>query len=322
MFLLPLVLSIAPALDGTALDDAPERNQFDFWIGEWSVQNRHLQSGAWVDGNVTRARITPVLNGDAILEEWSGPLWPGKRMSGYSLRSFDPKLNEWVILLNWSQDGGSSFGTKNGTFRHGRGEFISSWKDQQGRDVSERYTFSDALANSCRWDQARSYDKQVSWRTDWIMEFSRTAPAKDMSFERVLGIDWPEGDASPHEEARALDRLAGTWGELHGPARIRCGLICEKRLLVLQVEEAVDGEYEAREFWTLSWVPAAKSWIAWSLRHDDTSFVTWRGTVKEDAVRFVTKGDAKGLSFEFDGEELQWTGVGDEIRTTLHRTAK
>ena len=105
--------------------DESIRRQFDFWIGEWAVQNRHLQpDGEWRDGDVTRARITPVCGGRAVLEEWAGP-FGGSFMNGFSLRAWNPAAEQWALLLFWTTDGNSTFGQLTGTFRHGRGEFFT-----------------------------------------------------------------------------------------------------------------------------------------------------------------------------------------------------
>ena len=89
--------------------DDPHR-QFDFWVGEWSVQNRHMGAdGSWSEGDVTRARITPVCGGKAVLEEWAGP-FRGTFMNGFSLRAWDEREGRWTLLLNWTTDGNGSFG--------------------------------------------------------------------------------------------------------------------------------------------------------------------------------------------------------------------
>ena len=55
------------------LPDVPQR-YFDFWLGEWDVQNKHLRDGAWVDSGNAIAHIQPVVDGGAVLEQWNGQL--------------------------------------------------------------------------------------------------------------------------------------------------------------------------------------------------------------------------------------------------------
>lgn len=207
----PLLLQVTAPDPSLATSTGDPSYDFDFWIGAWSVQNRHLQpDGSWVDGTKTRARISPVLDGAALLEQWAGP-FNGTFMNGFSLRSYAPEDGKWTILLFWTTDGNASFGTMSGTFRHGRGLFESRWTDAAGASQALRYTFSDALAQTVRWDSARSSDGGVNWKTDWIMEFARTAPASQTKEAQLFTQPWNAGALSPYVETRALDWMRGSW---------------------------------------------------------------------------------------------------------------
>lgn len=46
-----------------------QQRQFDFWGGDWEVQNRRLQpDGNWKDAGTAHAKVNFVLDGQAILE--------------------------------------------------------------------------------------------------------------------------------------------------------------------------------------------------------------------------------------------------------------
>jgi len=293
MLALPLVLG-DPVVAAPGED--PGRG-FDFWIGEWSVQNRHLQpDGTWSLGDVTRARITPVLGGQAVLEEWAGP-FRGSFMNGFSLRAFDPEAERWVLVLFWTTDGNATFGRLRGRFRHGRGEFLAPETGQQ----RTRYTFSDALPNSVRWDSATTADAGQTWRTDWIMEFSRTRAAGEVTDEVLFAQDWNAGTLSPHEEARALDWMLGEWrGHVEGggeelEARLRCRLL-DKDCLVLDVLETRaprtdTGADAGTEDWEGSlhvsgYVASAGTWESWGLSEADTRLRRETGGPDEHGLRF------------------------------------
>ena len=273
---------------------ANPHRQFDFWVGEWSVQNRFLQpNGSWLEADVTRARITPVCDGQAILEEWAGP-YRGTYMNGFSLRAWDPDEQHWNLLLNWTTDGNSSFGTLTGTFRHGRGEFFSGPSSNR-----TRYSFSDALANTVRWDSAMSTDGGQSWKTDWIMEFTRTRPAQEVTEDELFAIAWNAGGLSPHEEARQLDRLLGLWrGTQTAQGRTReaelQGQLLNKDCLVVN---RIRTRGKAEDGWQVKLTvrgfdARAGAWEAWSVSEDDTRLRKAIGTVAEDVVTFVEAGSA------------------------------
>ena len=152
----------------------PEARQFDFWVGEWDVNLRIRQDdGRWLDQVRSEARIYPILNGKAVLELWSDERTDG--IKGYSLRYFDTAREEWVLWLNWPGPNRSGSSSLSGTFRHGRGEFFSTRRGQDGTETISRYTFSDITPTSLRWDDAFSRDGGATWRHNWIMEFTRTA---------------------------------------------------------------------------------------------------------------------------------------------------
>ena len=166
LFLLLIVLVTSSVLS------ADEKRQFDFWVGEWDVNLRQKQKdNSWKDSVKAKAKIYPILDGEAILELWDG----GKDgIIGYSLRNYNQEKKRWDLWLNWPAKNRSGTSRLAGTFRHGRGEFFV--KNVVGRrERITRYTFSDISENSLRWDDAFSNDKGATWSSNWIMEFSRTS---------------------------------------------------------------------------------------------------------------------------------------------------
>lgn len=272
--------------------------EFDFWIGEWSVQNRHMNAeGVWGDGDRTRARITPVCSGAAVLEEWAGPLH-GKFMNGFSLRAFDPELQRWRLLLFWTTDGNSNFGQLQGSFRHGRGEFFAPLTGMQ----RTRYTFSDGLPNSVRWDSARTSDGGVTWKTDWIMEFSRTRPAAQVTQDRLFDVAWTEGRLSPHPEARQLDWMLGSWSgeqvderDQVREARLRCKTL-DKDCLILDLLETrpeAGADWEER-LAVRGFEAGPRRWTSWSLSEMDPRLRSSELQLLDGGALFVEQARADG----------------------------
>ncbi len=186
----------------------PESRQFDFWIGEWAVDLRMQGSdGSWQDGVTATAHVYPILSGKAVLELWSDDRPHG--IKGYSLRAFDAARDEWVLWLNWPGPNRSGSSSLSGSFRHGRGEFYSSARADDGSETISRYTFSDITPNSLRWDDGVSRDGGRSWSSNWIMEFTRSAAHPRL----------PEaGGAAPtyHDGTRCTDPAFGTFDFLSG----------------------------------------------------------------------------------------------------------
>jgi len=293
--------ALALVLSGLVQGVEPVR-QFDFWIGEWSVLNRHVQpDGSWRDGDTTRARITPVCGGAAVLEEWAGP-FRGGFQNGFSLRAWDPDRKDWALLLFWTMDGNGSFGQLRGGFRHGRGEFFTNRSSAR----HTRYTFSDALKDSVRWDSAHTTDAGVHWRTDWIMEFSRTKAAFEVTQDELFATDWTTGTVSSHAEARRLDWMLGTWegtqrrAEETLEARLRCKLLNKDCLTLDLLETRPDDGSEWEQVLTVRGFEASRGrWAAWTVRSDDSRLRGARGDADGSGMLFVTRRPDGSVREEF-----------------------
>lgn len=71
----------------------PERAQFDFWLGRWTVRDS-------TGKEVGRSEITRVADGCAILERWEG----AEGVHGTSLNVYDGDSGRWRQL--WAGGGG------------------------------------------------------------------------------------------------------------------------------------------------------------------------------------------------------------------------
>ncbi len=266
-------------------DTIESPRDFDFWIGEWTVNNRFLgPGGAWYDRGEARATIVPILDGRALVERWVGTT-NGNKTIGFSLRSWDPVDDCWRILLNWPGGGRPSFGVMTGGFRHGRGEFFGGYTDAEGTEIRSRFTFSDALPNTCRWDSATSRDGGETWRTSWIMEFTRVRAASDVSAAELFApTDEPNGCAVP--EGTQFDFLEGVWTAkvASGEYRWRAAKILEQCMLVSMLEyEGVDGD-SWRRFSVRAFAPRTRQWEAWSMDERDRRWTKSTGAAGPERV--------------------------------------
>ncbi len=296
------------------------RRQFDFWIGEWQVQNRNLlEDGSWEDRTRTRARITPVCGGNAILEEWAGP-FNGTFMNGFSLRAWNEQRTEWDLVLFWTTNGNGGFGTLTGNFRHGRGEFFSSWTDD-GTEITQRYSFSDALPETVRWDSAITRDGGQNWRTDWIMEFSRTRAVKQTTQDRLFAVDWTEGELSPHDDARTLDWMLGEWTgtqtliDTDGreqpdklDARMRCKLLNKDCLVLDLLETREPGQADWNEQLAVrAYASRAGRWESWHISEQDPTLRRRQVSIEGDIATFE-----RGLPMVGVTHRQKITRLGDD----------
>lgn len=158
--------------------NSPEARVFDFWIGDWNIQQKILsQDGTWLDLQA-KTSVATDLDGCAILEHWEGSVqffWEGMQapesIKGLSVRSYDERSGRWYI--HWMDSRMPSFGAPYiGRFDDDKGVFFREWETPQGKRIG-RITFSDITPTSVHWDLAVSSDNGESWTVLWIMEMQR-----------------------------------------------------------------------------------------------------------------------------------------------------
>ena len=142
--------------------DGAEARQFDFWVGEWDLA--YVQGGK--EGRSTN-RITKVLDGCAILEEFDGV--PGTPLQGRSYSTYDRATKAWK--QTWVDNTGSyldfSGGLEDGRMVLNR-EFV-----RNGKAVKQRMVWQDIEADRLKWLWQASQDGGSTWTTAWEIEYRR-----------------------------------------------------------------------------------------------------------------------------------------------------
>ena len=299
------------ALPGSpACPDARSR-QFDFWIGEWDVNNRHRRPDSddpvWYETGLAKARVWPVVGGCAIVEQWDGTL-TFDRVIGFSVRAFDPVRELWDLVLLWPSANRPLFATFVGEFRHGRGEFDAGGLDAHERPQTTRITFADVRPDALRWDLALSGDSGITWRPTWIMEFTRRgatiAEAPAAVPDSAPRCDFPQ----LYEFQFALGRWEGTATLEDGTAApatldsrtILSGCAVEDRMLV------GGGVWEGYEVRTFDLI--ANAWVAYRVDTAHPVLQRLDGSVRRRDAQFA--GSRSGANDEILVSAL-WRFVGE-----------
>lgn len=301
----PLRVSAPDERAYSAFSDDPHR-QFDFWIGEWDVNLRMKQEDlSFRDTIAARASIYSILDGKAILELWdSGPI------KGYSLRYHDPALERWVLWLDWPGRNRSSKSRLDGEFRHGRGDFFTSFTDTEGVVRHGRYSFNDITPFSLRWDDLWSKDGGKTWSKNWRMEFKRRAvdPEWPIPHERVP--TFTDGSRCNAEEFRPYEALAGAWSA--EGARLDAYRILDGCAVIGLFERG-----DASEFWYVTFAGAAGRWEIDVLdQRRDSGLLTYASS---ESWTEMSLESGETLAFELAGDNLIYRR-GDAA-TTLSRAS-
>jgi hypothetical protein len=305
----------------------PEARQFDFWIGEWDVENRQRSPDAspgdktlFATGTATD-RVSEVLGGCAIVEHWFGEL-THTTQRGYSVRAWNPALEAWVLWLNWPGPRGAGFARLEGTFEDGSGTFSREVEGAQG-PATVRFTFSDITDDSLVWTGAFA-PRGGSWTRFWVMDFARRRDADSLGPYNGMA----EGtDGCPSEKARAFDFLVGEWESEDGAALSARSIL--DGCAVSQEERWAERGGSATTRYRLRALDAATgSWAMISIDDRGRTFSRWDARVEEalpallrDAgggIHRLRYEDVEGDRFRRleerstdDGET--WTAVDDRV---------
>jgi hypothetical protein len=153
------------------------RHDFDFILGRWRIQNRKLidmldpSCEEWAEFQAT-SDARPLLHGLGNIDTFStDALPPGDSYEGVALRLFDPETHLWRIWWASTRNPGHLDPPLEGRFGDdGRGQFLGA-DVVDGRPCKVRFDWQQA--GPTRWQQAFSYDDGASWRTNWVMTFTR-----------------------------------------------------------------------------------------------------------------------------------------------------
>ena len=155
--------------------EASGKHDFDFLVGNWTVQHRRLKrrlahSTEWETFSGT-CKTWPLMDGQGNVDD-NVLQTPSGAYRAATMRSFDPATESWSIWWLDSRHPHELDPPVVGTFHDGVGTFLA--KDTfGGQPIVVRYIWSDITPNSAKWQQAFSDDGGKTWETNWIMEFRR-----------------------------------------------------------------------------------------------------------------------------------------------------
>jgi len=144
-----------------SLGNFPEAKNFDFWVGEWDVNNPQKQK-------VGDSKIEKILKGAVILENWTG-------VSGYTGKSFnhfnmDTKKWEqyWV-----DQNSNSIYFVGNYDSTKNAIVYYSYDHAKDNSPYIRRLTFYNLGTDKVRQFSQRSTDKGETWSTEYDFTYIR-----------------------------------------------------------------------------------------------------------------------------------------------------
>lgn len=188
----------------------PEARQFDFWLGEWDVQNhnRPPNSDNWFATGQATNRVYTVLGGCAVVEHWRGYAFPqAGHIVGFSVRAWNPDAGRWEAALYWPIGPNAAFGTPSGGADGDNLVLTNQFSGPDGSTVHSRLLFTDIAEDSFTWTNGISRDGGDTWQASWRMEFTR----RPRSAAGLWNGPSMSTEHCPQPAHRTFDRYLGEW---------------------------------------------------------------------------------------------------------------
>ena len=166
-------MATSAAGDEKAAEKKPEgkAGDFDFLAGEWKIHNRRLKSDGRDEWDEFEGEATcwTILAGVGSVEELR---IPARKFSGMGLRLLDVEKRLWNDFWVNSKSGVLTTPGQVGLFENGVGTFTADDMDGD-KPIKVRGVWDKITPISCRWSQAVSYDQGLTWKENWVMDWSR-----------------------------------------------------------------------------------------------------------------------------------------------------
>ena len=170
-----------PSTPNTQTDEKKGRSDFDFFVGDWRIDNRKLtkplqEDSPWETFSA-EVHMEKLPGGIGNIDTFLAPDWrPG--WMGMTIRIFNGETGLWSLYWLNSKTGGIDSATGAltppvvGKFENGVGIFEAD-DVIEGRALRVRYTWYDISADEAKWMQAFSFDGGKTWKPNWTMTETR-----------------------------------------------------------------------------------------------------------------------------------------------------
>jgi hypothetical protein len=158
-------------------------SDFDFLIGQWSVQHERLTDQFEPDCTTwtrfdTVADVDHILGGLGTADQTRGVLPDGSHFAGFSLRLYTPGTDEWAIWWASASRPGILDEPVRGRFSNGVGTFIGS-AEQDGLPYLARFQWLDTTTPNPVWAQDFSFHNGATWAPiNWRMTHTKLDPQR------------------------------------------------------------------------------------------------------------------------------------------------
>lgn len=189
-------------------ENNPKYNEFDFWIGEWTVYNTQNKIAGF-------SKISKILENCVVLEEWTSTnqFNNGITYAGKSYNTFDANTGEWQ--QTWVDNVGGSTEFLHGKYENNALTFLTDlFKIDSVNYAKRKLTFFYLDKNKVRQQGEISSDKGKTWKTEYDLEYRRNIS----SFEsNVIDLFQKLENAYSKKDFQTISNLYTANGKIIGP---------------------------------------------------------------------------------------------------------
>ncbi|MGE5101933.1 MAG: hypothetical protein ACM3SX_18265 [Deltaproteobacteria bacterium] len=163
------------------------RRRFDFWVGEWNVENRAGQPAG-------KSSVQRVSGGCALLENWTAP----NGSTGKSLNTYNPEVGHWQQF--WVGQFGAVTEYRDSEWRGDTLVFHAVSRPAGGKETLVRLSFAPLADGRVRQFGEQSTDGGKTWTVGYELFYRRSSQASG-----------PEPKNGAEVLQRMHDAYAGKW---------------------------------------------------------------------------------------------------------------
>lgn len=143
----------------------PEQRQFDFWVGNWSLDWPGDKPGQVAHG---ANHIEKILDGCVVQESFDGG--SSMHLRGTSVSTFDAREGKWKQTWVDNEGGYLDFV---GEFKNGQMILSREGKRPDGTSVLQRMVWKSISSRQLDWSWEASADGGKTWQVRWPIHYTR-----------------------------------------------------------------------------------------------------------------------------------------------------
>ena len=151
------------------------RHDFDFFAGNWQIENRRRAADGGWDEFAATGEVDMHVDGLVQFDRYDAPAFPGRgHVRAVTVRAYDETTGLWSIvwLSNYAPP---DLRPVVGAWEGDAAVFSQTIETEDGQPLGIRFDWERRGAGRAHWAQSLSLDGGATWTLDWTMDFTRGA---------------------------------------------------------------------------------------------------------------------------------------------------